>query len=86
MKTATCRKCGEQIFWAKTKQSKNMALDVEPSSEGRFAIEDEDGDPKVSRMSGAAADEYTGPLYTCHFETCNEGKAKETREPGDDSF
>jgi hypothetical protein len=69
---AACRRCGAPIRWVKTRKKKNMPVDDEPVSDGRFVIDGEleDGTATVSYLSETAAQTYTGERYISHFKTC----------------
>jgi hypothetical protein len=84
MKLSNCRFCHESIFWAKTAKGKNMAMDPEPSSDGKFVVDDIDTrDPQAKRMNRSMLDSYDGPLYECHWDTCSERKGnKDGDSPG----
>ena len=57
--------------WVKTQKGKNMPIDDEPSSDGKFRIENMREDPpKVSFIW--QGEDYTGDRYTSHFETCDD--------------
>jgi len=77
----SCRSCGAPIRWVKTRKKKNMPIDDEPVSDGRFVIEgedDESGKPRVAWLDNRAAETYTGERYISHFKTC-----PNARERGD---
>lgn len=75
MKTAECRYCHETIAWVKTRQGKNMPIDPEPSKEGTLIIQGEDTDrPLALKMSREARSRYSGPLWVCHFDSCEARK------------
>lgn len=56
--------------WVKTRKGKNMPIDDEASSAGRFVIESGDEDPIKVRYLGET-EEYDGDRFTSHFETCD---------------
>ncbi len=64
-----CLECGAPMRWVETQKKKRMPLDDEPSSAGRFVIEDPDSDPPKVRFL-PEGEEYTGDRYTSHFSTC----------------
>lgn len=71
-KVASCRSCGAEVLWVKTRKKKNMPLDVGEDSSGRFVIngELEDGTPTVGYLGDQEAKVYSGPRYQSHFKTC----------------
>lgn len=69
-RVATCKGCGAPIRWTKTAKDKNMPIDDEPNSGGRFVIEGDDEPPKVRFLR--ENEDYAGDRFTSHFETCSE--------------
>jgi hypothetical protein len=66
----TCKYCGSPVRWVKTRKKKNMPIDDEPSSAGRFVIES--GDEKPTRVRYLpSGEEYDGERFTSHFDTCD---------------
>ena len=68
-RVSACKECGAAMRWVKTQKGKNMPIDDEPDSAGRFVIEDPDVDPPRVRYLGES-EEYTGERFTSHFKTC----------------
>jgi hypothetical protein len=68
-RVSECKECGAQMRWVKTRKGKNMPIDDEPDSSGRFVVEDPDSDPLRVRFLGEN-EEYTGDRFTSHFQTC----------------
>lgn len=77
-----CNKCGEEIRWAVTKNGKNMPVDSEPATNGKFLLEPvvvlgaEGQTDKFNAVWIGENDPYTGERFACHFDTC---AAKEGR-------
>lgn len=69
------------MIWVKTQKGKRCPLDAEPSSDGNWIIQDEDGpNPLGLRMSDQKAQEYTGEKHRSHFETCPQAGTWSKRE------
>ena len=68
-RVSECRECGAPMRWVTTEKGKNMPVDDEPNSAGKFVIDDPEADPPKVRYIGNS--EYTGERFTSHFETCS---------------
>jgi hypothetical protein len=64
------RDCAAPIFWANSKNGKSMPMDAEPTSQGRYVLDDKGVDQNPVAV-------FANPLllpeehhYDCHFNTC----------------
>lgn len=84
---ATCRSCGAEINWIKTKRGKNMPVDPEEvewgDAENNDVLVSELGD--VVHVSREIRDPHPNlRYYISHFATCPQGddwRKNESREP-----
>ncbi len=68
-----CKNCGEEIRWAVTKKGKNMPVDAEPTTSGKFLLEPVEGQAnKFAAVWIGENDPYEGERFDCHFDTCTE--------------
>lgn len=70
---ARCRGCGALIHWAKTQNNSSIAVDVDPSPDGRVTLKQSSRRLLAGVENGhnlAAARRNQTPLHTCHFDTC----------------
>jgi hypothetical protein len=69
-----CRSCGASVIWTVTVNGKKMPVDAEPSCDGVFFLERDDGDGEVHAVHLARVDPGLhrpgDRLYTSHFATC----------------
>lgn len=65
-----CRGCGAPMFFARTGTGSKIPLDVEPSSDGEYALEGDDTNPLAYKLPNDTAATYTGEKYVSHFKTC----------------
>ena len=78
----TCRMCGKQVLWIRTKNGKNMPCDptIHPyvtTPGGRERIVTEEGDVVCSEIVHSQHGNITGHGYISHFATCQKaGKTK----------
>ena len=73
MKQTDCRKCGDPVFWAKSRNDKNMLMDLNPVEGGKFAINGiETNNPLALRIGGGNSGDTPATAYNCHFDTCRE--------------
>jgi len=73
MKQTDCRMCGAPVFWAKSRNDKNMLMDIDPVEGGKFAINGiETNDPLALRMGQGNSGDDDRTAYNCHFDTCSE--------------
>ena len=70
-KISECKTCGSEIVWMKTRQDKNIPVDLP-------ALDDARAD-KDNREEILEATLYNRERMTCHFETCPQ--AKQHRQP-----
>lgn len=71
---ATCKSCGAQIRWVKTKFGKTMPLDEKPTPDGNVILED--GVAVVIANTTTNLDRFTP-----HFVTCpHAAKHRKTKE------
>lgn len=69
----TCKGCGAEIRWAKTKNGKSIPLDAEPNSEGNVVFEESDTAYGVAVVLGpaeAALARSRGMVWMPHHATC----------------
>lgn len=69
---STCKSCGAPLRWVKTQKGKNMPIDDNPRSEGRFVIQPDTDPPRVKFLTEEKAAAYEGDKYTSHFQTCDD--------------
>ena len=64
-----CKKCGQQIFWAKLRNGDRLPLDIEPTALGTYIVNDKD---EVTGLGGGG--------HKRHDSTCP-GKKRAARCP-----
>lgn len=86
--TSECRSCGATLKWVKSRNDKNVPLDLPPvivtlSDRGEpHDIEGFDADGnRIYGMTVDAETDGTTELYVCHFETCPNAEQHRRRGP-----
>lgn len=66
-----CERCGEAIYWAKSKGRGLMPVDAEPSDRGTIALYwHRDSQTFTCRVISGQIDSYAGLRRRLHLETC----------------
>lgn len=65
MSTTTCKSCGAEIIWAKTRMGKVMPLDAKPSPNGNMAYAAGETHAYTEADAKLHRDRYTSHFATC---------------------
>lgn len=61
---SVCKRCGGEIFWAKTQRGKNMPVDPEMVLGGNLVYD------RASRVVSRVDADKSVPRFVAHFDTC----------------
>lgn len=73
--SAACPGCTAPIFWAMSAKGKKMPMDSVPAANGSFQLKDRSGENPLA-IYVREEDREGKRLYTCHYGTCPNVKAR----------